>query len=82
MAQKLSTQLHNHGCPLGTTEFRRILVAVKQELFPDWSDEHLVCTADEAENYCAEVLRRVGGRMPRHFILTQLLNVRKAQAHV
>ena len=85
MAQKLSTQLRNHGCTLDTTEFRRILVETKRDLFPDWTDEHLVCTVEEDARDDRIVPKSVGEsvcNLPRPFILFQLLNVRKAQVHI
>jgi hypothetical protein len=82
MAQKLSTQLRNFGCDLAPVEFKRVLATAKRDLFPEMTDEHLVCTDEENATYCEEVRRRLGRDLPRPFIRFQLLNVRKSQAQI
>ncbi|QDV38558.1 hypothetical protein ElP_65130 [Tautonia plasticadhaerens] len=77
MAQRLSIQLRSLGCDTPPSDFRKDLVAIKEELFPDWSDEALSYTRDEADRYCQAVCLRVGVKLPRDFILRQLNNVRK-----
>ena len=79
---KLSTQLRNYGCDLAPIEFKRILATTKRELFPDMTDEHLVCADDENVTYCDEVRKRLGVSLPRPFIRFQLLNVRKSQVQL
>ena len=82
MAQHLSTQLRSYGCELAPIEFKSVLAGTKRELFPNLTDEHLVCADEENTTYCDEVRRRVGVELPRPFIRFQLLNVRKSQARV
>jgi hypothetical protein len=77
MAQKLSTQLHNFGCEIDPAEFKRVLAVTKQELFPELTEERLVCTDDENGIYCDAVCSRVGVELPRPFIRFQLLNNHK-----
>ena len=81
MAQKLSAQLLKFGCHQAPVEFKRVLAMVKRDLFPEMTDEHLVCTDVESAAYCEEVRRRLGVELPRPFIRVQLLNVRKSQGH-
>ncbi len=82
MAQKLSTQLRNFGCNLAPVEFKRVLATAKRDLFPEMTDEHLVCSDEESLTFCEEVRQRLGLALPGSFIRFQLLNVRKSQAQV
>ncbi len=82
MSQHLSTQLRSYGCELAPPEFKRVLAGTKRELFPNLTDEHLICADEENTTYCDEVRRRVGVELPGPFIRVQLLNVRKSQARV
>ena len=82
MAQKLSTQLRNFGCYLAPFEFKRVLATAKRDLYPEMTDEALVCADEENATYCEEIRRRLGVELPRPFIRFQLLNVRKSQAQV
>ena len=77
MAQKLSTQLRNYGCEMAPSEFKRVLAVAKQELYPEMTEERLVCTDDEIVTYCDDVRQRVGVELPRPFIRFQLLNNHK-----
>jgi len=68
------------GCEASVEEFRVALTAFKAEMFPDWSDEALIVTRDEAANYCQAVKKRLNApRLTRPFILTALIGVRKAR---
>jgi hypothetical protein len=61
-------------------DFRRVLAEIKAEMFPDWSDEALIVTRDEAAEYCQAVRKKLGApRLTRPFILTALIGVRKAR---
>lgn len=77
MGQKLSTQLRNHGCDMDPSEFKRVLAITKRELFPDMTEERLVCMDEENISYCDEIRRRVCVSLPRSFIRFQLLNNHK-----
>ncbi len=77
MAQRLSTQLRDYGCDLAPFDFKQILANTKSELFPDMTEERLVCTDEEIVTYCDEIRRRVGVGLPRPFIRFQLLNNHK-----
>ena len=78
MRPRIADQLREMGCEATAEEFRRVLADTKAELFPDLTDEHLAFTRHEAERYCKEVRARVAcQKLPRVFILTQLVGLRK-----
>lgn len=51
--------LKSFGCEARVEELREALTTVKAEMFPDWSDEALIVTRDEAANYCQAVKKRL-----------------------
>lgn len=58
--------------------FRRTLLEVKRELFPDLSVDELCYTRDEASAYCQEVKKRLNApRVTRVFLLRALVGIRK-----
>jgi hypothetical protein len=73
MAQRLVTQLRTYGCSLAPQEFKEVLAKTKQELFPEMTEERLVCADGESVTYCDEVSKRVGIALPRPFVKFQLL---------
>ena len=77
MAQRLITQLRDYGCDLAPQEFKEVLAATKEELFPGMTEERLACTDEESIIYCDEVNKRVGVKFPRPFVRFQLLNNHK-----
>src|SRR4051794_5547231 len=80
MKPRVANTLKEFGCEASVEEFRETLAAVKAELFPDWSDEALIVTRDEAAAFCQAVKKKLGApRLTRPFILTALIGVRKAR---
>ena len=80
MKPRVASSLKEFDCDATVEEFRQALTEVKAELFPDWSDEALIVTRDEAAAYCQAVKKRLGTpRLTRPFILTALIGVRKAR---
>lgn len=78
MGRPLRLQLPEFGCELSPDEFRELLVDLKVEMFPAFTDERLSFTRDEAEEYCGVVRRRAEcSGLTREFILANLNNVRK-----
>ncbi len=68
------------GCKVPVDEFRRVLVEVKDEIFPRLSIDELVLTRDEAA-YVNAVKKRVdAARLTRVFVLRSLLGTRKNPA--
>jgi hypothetical protein len=80
MKPRVADTLKEFGYTGTVEDFRTALTDVKAELFPDWSDEALIVTRDEAAAYCQAVKKRLGApRLTRPFILTALIGVRKAR---
>ena len=78
MKPRVRDQLDEFGCIASVEEFRTVLATLKRELYPDLTDEDLAFSRHDAENYCKQVRARVGGnRLPRVFILRQMVNLRK-----
>jgi hypothetical protein len=78
MKPRVADTLKSFGCGASVDEFRTALVEVKAELFPDWSDEALIVTRDEAAEFCQAVKKRLGApRLTRPFILRALVGIRK-----
>ena len=78
MAARLKTRLCQYGCSLSPSEFRELVGDLKDVMFPDFTDEHLSFTRDEADQYCEAVRNRAGCKaLPRVFILHCLANIRK-----
>lgn len=78
MARSLRLQLRDYGCELTPAEFRELLADLMVEMFPALTDEDLIYTINESEEFC----RVVRGRaecpdFSRDFILRSLVNVRK-----
>ncbi len=80
MRPRHADTLKSFGCEASVEEFRQTLADVKAEMFPDWSDEALIVTRDEAAAFCQAVKKQLGSpRLTRPFILTALIGVRKAR---
>lgn len=80
MRPRVANTLKEFGCEASVEEFRQALVEAKAELYPDWSDEALIVTRDEAAAFCQAVKKRLNApRLTRPFILTGLIGVRKAR---
>lgn len=80
MKPRVAETLKSFGCEASVEDFRTALTETKAELFPDWSDEALIVTRDEAATFCQAVKKRMGApRLTRPFILTALIGVRKAR---
>ncbi len=80
MRPRHADTLKSFGCEASVEGFRQTLADVKAEMFPDWSDEALIVTRDEAAAFCQAVKKKLGSpRLTRPFILTALIGVRKAR---
>jgi hypothetical protein len=80
MKPRVADTLKSFGCEARVEEFRQTLADVTAEPFPDWSDEALIVTRDEAASFCQALKKKLGvPRLTRPFILTALIGVRKAR---
>ena len=78
MRPRVKKQLAEFGCTATIEDLRAALIAAKDEGFPDLTDEDLAFSRHEAEDYCKRVRTSVGGnRLPRVFILKNLVSLRK-----
>ena len=59
MKPRVANTLKEFGCEASVEDFRQALADVKAELFPDWSDEALIVTRDEAAAYCQAVKKKL-----------------------
>lgn len=70
--------LKDMGCEVTVEEFRRVLAEIKAEYFPQFTDEELTYTRDEAGTFCSLVRKRLNvPRLTRPFILRSLVGLRK-----
>ena len=70
--------LKDFGCEASVEEFRTALAEIKAEHFPQFTDEELTYTRDEAGTFCSLVRKRLNApRLTRPFILRSLVGLRK-----
>src|SRR3954469_138940 len=60
MRPRIADTLKEMGYSGDVTEFRRALAEVKAESYPEFTDEELIYTRDEAGTFCAQVRKRLG----------------------
>ena len=78
MKERLADALKALGYNDSVITFRNTLIEVKRALFAEYTDEDLAFSRHQAEEYCAEVRKRLDcKKLPRVFILRQLINCRK-----
>ncbi len=73
----LDEELRAAGAKMTRATFYEEVEAVRQALYPQWTQDELACHPHDALQFCDVVRLRVGAPLPDHVILRAMLNQRK-----
>lgn len=74
---KLSKQLALYS-KITADDFRKVIEKKFNDMFPDWTDDALLCKPTEALRFDEAVREEIGDKIPDEVINRTLINIRKA----
>lgn len=74
---RLDAELRAAGCRLSRPQFFELIDAVRQALYPGWTQDELACHPHDAQQFCAVVRLKAEAPLPDSVIMKAMLNRRK-----
>lgn len=75
---RLNEELPRCNCAMSPEQFRAVVEEKFNEMFPDWTDDALLCKPREALKFDDAVRLAVGADVPDEVINRTLINLRKS----